>query len=100
MPPDFVFPYQYEAIAVLRRAMQVNPNDARAPYYLGNLLFDWQPEEAIKLWEKSVSWTITFPIVHRNLASAYSRQEKGLDKAIAELGEGHFAFGQLPDPFL
>ena len=29
MPPDFVFPFQAEAIAVLRRAMEVNPGDAR-----------------------------------------------------------------------
>jgi tetratricopeptide (TPR) repeat protein len=85
MPPDFVFPFQAEAIPVLQRAMQVNPNDARAPYYLANILYDWQPEEAIKLWEKSASMDDKFPIVHRNLASAYSRQEKGIDKAIAEL---------------
>jgi tetratricopeptide (TPR) repeat protein len=85
MSPDFVFPFQTEAIPVLRRAMEVNPNDARAPYYLGNLLFDWQPEEAIKLWEKSVSLDDNMPIVHRNLAIAYSHQDKGIDKAIAEL---------------
>ena len=85
MPPDFVFPFQAEAIAVLRRAIEVNPADARAPYYLGNLLFDWQPDEAIKLWEKSVALDDSMPIVHRNLASAYSRQDKGTDKAIAEL---------------
>ena len=85
MSPDFVFPFQAEAIPVLRRAMQVNPSDARAPYYLGNLLFDWQPEEAVKLWEKSVSLDDAMPIAHRNLASAYSRQDNGMDKAIAEL---------------
>ncbi len=61
------------------------PDDARAPYYLGNLLFDWQPEEAIKMWEKSVALDDAFPIAHRNLAIAYSRQENGLDKAIAQL---------------
>jgi tetratricopeptide (TPR) repeat protein len=85
MPPDFVFPFQYEAIAILRRAMEANPTDARAPYYLGNLLFDWQPDEAVKLWEKSVASDDTYPIVHRNLAGAYSRQENGLEKAIAHL---------------
>jgi tetratricopeptide (TPR) repeat protein len=85
MPPDYVFPYQAEAIPVLRRAMEVNPTDAHAPYYLGNLLFDWQPDEAIKLWEKAVSLDDNMPIAHRNLASAYSRQDKGMDKAIAEL---------------
>jgi tetratricopeptide (TPR) repeat protein len=87
MSPDYVFPFQHEAIAILAEAMKARPNDALAPYYLGNLLFDWQPEEAIKLWGKSVSLGATFPIVYRNLAIAYSRQEKGvaLDKAIASL---------------
>ena len=51
MSPDYCFPFQWEAIPVLRRAMELNPKDARAPYYLGNLSFDWQPEEAVKLWK-------------------------------------------------
>ena len=85
IPPDYVFPFQAEMIPVLRRAMEVNPSDVRAPYYLGNLLFDWQPDEAIKLWEKSVALDDSMPIVHRNLAIAYSRQDKGMEKAIAEL---------------
>jgi len=87
MSPDYVFPFQHEAIAILTEAMKVRPNDALAPYYLGNLLFDWQPEEAVKLWEKSVALGATFPIVYRNLAIAYSHQAEGiaLDKAIANL---------------
>jgi len=87
MSPDYVFPFQHEAIAILREAMKARPNDAMAPYYLGNLLFDWQPEEAVTLWEKSVSLGAKFPIVYRNLAIAYSHQEKGisLEKAIASL---------------
>ncbi len=87
MPPDYVFPFQYEVIDVLNEAMKANPRDARAPYYLGNLLFDWQPEEAVKLWEKSATLDPSFPIVHRNLGIAYSHQQKGnsLEKAIASL---------------
>ena len=87
MSPDYVFPFQHEAIAILREAMNVRPNDAMAPYYLGNLLFDWQPAEAVTLWEKSVSLGAKFPIVYRNLAIAYSHQKEGiaLDKAIASL---------------
>jgi len=87
MSPDYVFPFQHEAVAILQDAMTARPNDAMAPYYLGNLLFDWQPAEAVKLWEKSVSLGAKFPIVYRNLAIAYSHQEKNieLDKAIASL---------------
>jgi tetratricopeptide (TPR) repeat protein len=87
MSPDYVFPFQNEVIPVLQDAMKVRTSDAMAPYYLGNLLYDWQPEEAVKLWEKSVSLGSTFPIVYRNLAIAYSHQKEGiaLDKAIASL---------------
>ena len=87
MPPDYVFPFQHEAIDVLRQAMKANPRDARAPYYLGNLLFDWQPEEAMKLWEASAALDPSFAIVHRNLAIAYVAPEvrQSLDKAIASL---------------
>jgi tetratricopeptide (TPR) repeat protein len=87
LPPDYVFPFQWEAIAVLRRASALNPSDARAPYYLGNLLYDWQPEEAVKLWEKSAALDPSFPIVHRNLAVAYTHQKPTNDtaRAIAQL---------------
>ena len=82
--PDYVFPFQSEVIEVLGRAMKRNPDDARAPYYLGNLLFDSQPGEAVRLWEQSATLDPSFPITHRNLAIAYSHQPKGndLNKAI------------------
>ena len=73
-PADYVFPFQYEAITVLRRAIEANPLDARAPYYLGNLLFDWQPDEAMAFWEKAGALDPKFPIIWRNLAQAYSHK--------------------------
>jgi tetratricopeptide (TPR) repeat protein len=81
--PEYVFPFQFEVIAVLRRAMAANPQDARATYYLGNLLFDWQPAEAIALWEQSVTLDPTFPIAWRNLAQAYSNKEDHESRAKA-----------------
>jgi tetratricopeptide (TPR) repeat protein len=85
MPPDYVFPFQYEMIEVFRQAMEGNPRDARAPYYLGNLLFDWQPDEAARMWEQSASLDPSFPIVHRNLAVAYSHRKDGNEKAVQSL---------------
>jgi tetratricopeptide (TPR) repeat protein len=87
MSPDYVFPFQWESISPLRRTIQLNPRDARAPYYLGNLLFDWQPEEAVKLWEQSAVLDPSMPIVHRNLALAFSHASPANDinKAIARL---------------
>jgi tetratricopeptide (TPR) repeat protein len=87
MPSEYVFPFQGEEIEVLRAAMKANPRDARAPYYLGNLLFDWQPAEAAKAWETAAALDPSMPIVHRNLAIAWWHRESGhsLDKAIAQL---------------
>ncbi len=85
--PDYIFPFQNEAIDILRQAIQANPADPRAPYYLGNLLYDWQPDEAVKLWAASAKLDPSFAIAHRNLATAYAHRkpEPDLDAAIAEL---------------
>ena len=87
MPTDYVFPFQNEAIGVLRAAIEANPRDARAPYYLGDLLYDWQPEEATRLWQASEALDPSYAIVHRNLATAYMHLKPAADtdKAIAEL---------------
>jgi tetratricopeptide (TPR) repeat protein len=87
MPPKYVFPFQWEIIPVLRKTVESSPTDARPPYYLGNLLFDWQPEEALKLWEQSAKLDPSFAIVHRNIATALIHQKPSGDtnRAIAEL---------------
>jgi len=85
MPPDYCFAFRLESIQVLRQAQKQNPADSRAPYYLGNLLFDMQPEEAIKEWEKSRRLDDAFSIVHRNLGLAYAMMENDLQKAMSSL---------------
>jgi tetratricopeptide (TPR) repeat protein len=85
MPADYCFPFRLESIAVLRRAIAENPNDARAPYYLGNLLYDLQPEEAIKEWERARRLDPAFALVNRNLGLGYSRVAGDNAKAIASL---------------
>ena len=68
LPADYCFPSRLEEIAILESAMRANPGDARAPYYLGNLLYDRRRHnEAIQLWEKSAALDQRFPIVLRNL---------------------------------
>lgn len=100
-PLDYVFPFQQEVINVLRSAINANPMDARAPYYLGNLLYDWQPEEAIALWEKSSVLAPDAPITWRNLAVAYSHQTaKGSkSKAIACLEKAISVSNPYPTHF-
>jgi tetratricopeptide (TPR) repeat protein len=83
--PDFCFPFRLESIGVLRRAMEANPKDARAPYYLGNLLYDLQPEVAIRAWERARKLDDSFAMVHRNLGLAYYRVEQEPTKALAAM---------------
>lgn len=67
-PSDYCFPARLEEIAILGHAMSLNPADARAPYYLGNLLYDRRRHrEAITLWETAARLDPGFSIVWRNL---------------------------------
>lgn len=87
MPATYCFPFRAEEILILENAMEVNPSDARAPYYLGDLLFEHQPERAIALWEKSVQLDGTFYIVHRNLGLAYRDIQKDYKKALISMNK-------------
>jgi len=68
LPPDHCFPARLEEIAVLEAAIRADPGDPRAPYYLGNLLYDRRRHrEAIALWERSVRLDPGFAAAWRNL---------------------------------
>ena len=90
MPHNYCFPFRAEEITVLQYAMQLNPQDPRAPFYLGNLLYEHQPEEAIRAWEISRQNDDQLYIVHRNLGVAYKevlhdniKAMTSMEKAIA-----------------
>ncbi|WP_433974920.1 DUF5107 domain-containing protein [Tunturiibacter lichenicola] len=69
---EYVFPSRLDEILLLESAMTQNPEDARAPYYLGNLLYDRRRhEDAIQLWERAVELDPDYPTVWRNLGFAY-----------------------------
>lgn len=72
LPPDYCFPARLEEIAVLEAAIKANPRDARAPYYLGNLLYDRRRHtEAISLWQRATRLDPAFPTAWRNLGIGY-----------------------------
>lgn len=82
--PAYVFPNRLQELLLLESAIDRNPLDARARYYLGNLLYDRRRhEEAIKLWERAVELDPQLPTVWRNLGFAYYNicrdQRKALD---------------------
>ncbi len=70
--PDGCFPNKIEEVLILKKAIALNPSDARARYYLGNLWYDKrQYPEAIACWEEGIQLDTAFPTVYRNLALAY-----------------------------
>jgi tetratricopeptide (TPR) repeat protein len=83
-PPDYCFPARLEEIAILEAAMAANPKDPRAPYYLGNLLYDRRRHhEAIRLWERAATLDPTLSIVWRNLGIGYYNVEQKPARAAA-----------------
>ena len=88
MPVDYCFPFRLETIDVLQAALAVHPDDARAEYSLGNLLFDLQPAAPSQHWERSRSLDQSLAMVHRNLGWAYYRVKNDVPKAIERLRAG------------
>ena len=81
--PDYCFPARLEEIAILRDAIAADPGDPKAPYYLGNLLYDRQRyDEAIACWRMSAALDSTFSIVWRNLGiGAFNARKDPLEAA-------------------
>ena len=77
------FPNRLEDVLVLTLAKTMNPDGARAPYYLGCLYYDKrQYDLALENWELSARLDASFPTVWRNLALV--RFNKNLPAASAE----------------
>ncbi len=69
--PTYVFPSRLAEMVLLESAIRENPTDARAPYYLGNLLYDRRRhQEAIAMWERAARLDPGFAITWRNLGFA------------------------------
>ncbi|WP_295654629.1 DUF5107 domain-containing protein [uncultured Mucilaginibacter sp.] len=81
--PYLCFPNRLEDILALQYAMEQNPEDAKASYYLGNLWYDKrQYSDAIACWELSAKKDSTFPTVNRNLGIAYFNKLNDAEKAL------------------
>ena len=93
-PPDYCFPHRLEEMVVLQAVIDALPQDARARYYLGNLLYDRRRyEEAIELWQRAATLDPDFPTVHRNLGIALFNVHDDAAGAIAA-----FDRAQVADP--
>ena len=84
MASDYCFPNRLEDVLALECAKVVNPDGARAPYYLGCLYYDKrQYDLAVENWELAARLDPLFPTVWRNLALArfnkQNRQQEALE---------------------
>jgi tetratricopeptide (TPR) repeat protein len=78
------FPNRLEDVIVLTMAKTMNPDGARAPYYLGCLYYDKrQYDVAIENWELSARLDPQFPTVWRNLALARFNKQDRREDALA-----------------
>lgn len=85
-PADYCFPNSQLDLLVLEAAIQADPGDAKAHYYLGNWCYDKKrPEDAIRHWEESRRLDGGFPTVHRNLALAYYNKQSNAEAALLSL---------------
>lgn len=87
LSPDYVFPHRLESVLALQAAMQLNPTDARGPYYLGNFWYAHRCyDEAIAAWEAARELDPSFPTAHRNLGLAYCNKHGDLARAKESYG--------------
>jgi tetratricopeptide (TPR) repeat protein len=90
--PDYCFPWRLEEMIILQQALQDNPEDAHASYYLGNLLYDKKRyAEASTLWGKASRLEPGFSIPWRNLGLAAYNVDKDLDQALRYLEQAVIA---------
>ena len=81
---DYCFPNRLEDIQVLEMAKVVNPDGAKAPYYLGCLYYAArQYDIAIENWERSAHLDPSFPTVWRNLALGRFNKQDRQEEALA-----------------
>ena len=79
---DYCFPFRLETLNVLKKAITYNEGDTKAYYYMGNILYDKQPDKAIIYWENAIKNNPNLAMAYRNLGWGYYRNNKDLQKAI------------------
>ena len=78
-----IFPYRIGSINVLNTALSYNPSDGNASYFVGNILYEKQPEVAIHYWENSVKQNPKLAVAFRNLGWGSYYHYEDIPKAIS-----------------
>jgi tetratricopeptide (TPR) repeat protein len=89
IPTSYVFPNRPESFAVLRRAIEVNPDDATAHFLLGSLyLSGGVTEPALEEWNAARRIRPAIPTLHRNMGYTVLRSGESPERAVELFREG------------
>lgn len=80
---DNVFAHGLETVEVLKTAINLNPNDGKAHYYIGNILYEKQPEFSIESWKTAVKLNPDLAVAFRNIGWGAYRYNKNIPEAIS-----------------
>ncbi|MDR2754841.1 MAG: DUF5107 domain-containing protein [Planctomycetaceae bacterium] len=96
---DFVFPFRPEEVPIFENAIRLQPEQAAAYYYLGNLYYYLnQKDKGIQHWELAAERDPKFGAVLRNLGFAY--EQKGDTKKAIEYYEHSVELGVVTSRLL
>ena len=87
LPADYCAPYGLYSANVLKAAIAKDPTDAYAHYYLGNLLCDHDPSEALVHWLKAIELRNNVPVFYRNAAFVYANINDDMTNANKYIGK-------------
>ena len=89
LPTSYVFPNRHDTFAVLRAALDANPDDASAHLLNGSLwMSGGDVGEATRAWERALALDPGIPTLHRNLGLALLDTGGPADKAVEILASG------------
>ncbi len=89
MSTKYVFPNRPESLPVLKRAIDVNPQDATSHFLLGELyLASGEIGPALDEWEKARQLKPSIPTLHCNMGYAVLRSGQSPQKAIELFRDG------------
>ncbi|TCK72810.1 DUF5107 domain-containing protein [Acidipila rosea] len=82
-PLDYCFPSRLEELLILESIVAFHPEDGRASYLLGNLLYDRRRyQDAIAAWQQAAACMPSFATVWRNLGIAYFNHGHNVQQAL------------------
>jgi tetratricopeptide (TPR) repeat protein len=84
---DYCFPYGTDQLALLSKALEMNPRDAAAWYYLGNIYADYLPDKAVECWESAIRLSPDMAIAWRNLAGLYAHKMDNMPKSLEDINK-------------